>query len=67
MGRKINGVTIKISENFFKNIFEPNRKELEKQLGIRVSQLKFTEFLAKKKIKFIPKKMSKKFFPKELR
>lgn len=46
-------VSVQISELFFENIFEPERKKLEKQIGSRVTQVNFTEFLAKKKVKFV--------------
>lgn len=50
------GVAVKLHTKFFDEIFEPARKELEKQTGVRVGQINFTEFLAKKKIKFrLPK------------
>ncbi len=53
---KNNGVSVRLDKSFFDNIFEPARRELEKQAGVRVGQLDFTEFLAKKKIKFrLPK------------
>ena len=53
---KDKGVVIKIHTKFFNEIFEPARKELEKQTGVRVGQLDLTEFLAKKKIRFkLPK------------
>ncbi len=50
------GVHVKLDKRFFDEIFEPARKELERQTGVNVGQLNFTEFLAKKKIKFkLPK------------
>ena len=50
------GVSVKLHLKFFNEIFEPARKELEKQIGVRVGQLDFTEFLAKRKIQFrLPK------------
>lgn len=40
------GVCIKVHESFFNNWFEPNRRRLEKQIGIgNLSQLKFTQYL----------------------
>ncbi len=50
------GVSIKIHTKFFDEIFEPARKELEQQTGVRIGQINFTEFLAKKKIQIkLPK------------
>lgn len=50
------GVSVKLHTKFFDEIFEPARKELENQTGVRVGQLNFTEFLAKKNIKIkLPK------------
>lgn len=39
-------VHILANEKYFNRIFEPNRKKLERQLGIKISQPKFTEYLA---------------------
>ena len=50
------GVTVKMDRLFFDNIFEPARKDLAKQIGVKVGQLEFTRFLVKKNIKFrLPK------------
>jgi len=45
MAKKV--VHIMANQLYFDRIFEPNRKKLEIQLGIRLSQAKFTEYLAK--------------------
>ena len=47
------GVSVKLHTKFFDEIFEPARRRLEKQTGVKVGQLNFTEFLAKKKIQII--------------
>ena len=47
------GVSVKLHTKFFDEIFEPARKRLEQQTGVKVGQLNFTEFLAKKKIQII--------------
>ena len=53
---KDKGVSVRLHTKFFNEIFEPARRELEQQTGVRVGQLDLTEFLAKKKIKFkLPK------------
>ncbi len=53
---KSSGVTLRLDRLFFDNIFEPARRDLEKQMGVKVGQLEFTRFLAKKNVKFkIPK------------
>ncbi|MHA1482677.1 MAG: hypothetical protein ACTSQA_04470 [Candidatus Heimdallarchaeaceae archaeon] len=67
MAGKPKGVMIRVSANFFDNIFEKERKKLEAKEKIRFSQENFTEFLAKKDIKLIPQKMDNKFSPKPLR
>ena len=48
------GKTVHIFANkiYFDKIFEPNRKKLEGQLGIKLSQAKFTEYLAKNNMGF---------------
>lgn len=57
-----NTVHIVVDENYFDTVFEPKRKSLEKKLGIRLSQPKFTRYLTKKnlgleitKLKGLPK------------
>jgi len=47
-------VRIAIHPSYFEKVFEPNRKKLELKLGIKLSQPKYTEYLAKNKtgIKF---------------
>lgn len=67
MGKLIKDVSVKISKSFFDNIFEPERRKLEKQIGTRVTQIGFTEFLAKKKVKFTFPKQSNMFLPKPLK
>ncbi len=47
---KNKGVTVVLDTDFFDNIFEPARKDLEKQLGTKVSQKNFTNILSKKNI-----------------
>lgn len=54
-------VSMKISLNFFNNVFEPERRKLENKLGIKVTQPKFTEFLFKNKVKFVLEKQDSKF------
>lgn len=50
------GVSVKLHTKFFDEIFEPARKKLEDQTGMKIGQLNFTEFLAKKKIQIrLPK------------
>lgn len=49
MGNKV--VSIKVSLNFFEQVFEPGRRKLQNRLGMKVTQPKFTEFLFKNKIK----------------
>jgi hypothetical protein len=61
MGKQSNRVSVQLSKLFFDNIFEPERRKLEKQTGTRVTQVNFTEFLAKRKVKFVLPKQNKKF------
>ena len=60
-------VHIMANQLYFDRIFEPNRKKLETQLGIKLSQAKFTEYLAKNnlgikfpKFKGLPKQWRRK-------
>ena len=50
MARRKKGVVINVDMDFFDRRFEPARKELEKQLGVRVSQTTFTHLLDKQNI-----------------
>ncbi|KKL96632.1 hypothetical protein LCGC14_1842570 [marine sediment metagenome] len=45
MGTKNKGVTIKLDESFFDNLFEPKRRKLEKELGMKITQLKFSRMI----------------------
>ena len=59
---KINkNVHINVSPLFFDNIFEPERKKLEKIKKVSFSQRAFTEFLAKSGAKINIPKMDNKF------
>ncbi len=62
-----NSVTIKVDTDFFERTFEPRRQRLERNLGIRVSQAKFVEILAKGGMKPGTKRMNAKFLPKKKR
>lgn len=52
---KKQSVHIKIHPMWFDGWFEPTRKKYEKRLGIPLSQLNFTEILAKQNKLKIPK------------
>lgn len=58
------GVSIKVHPSFFDNVFEKKRKNLQKKLHItNLTQVKFTEYLAKNNVEFklkIPKKLKPK-------
>ena len=59
-----NNVTTNLHKSFFDNIFEPERKKLQSQLGLsRLSQPQFTEFLAKSGARIIYPKPNAKFSP----
>ncbi len=64
---RLKGVSVKLSKNFFDNVFEPERQKLEKQTGTRVTQINFTEFLAKQKVRFTIPKQDNKFSHKQSR
>ncbi len=59
--------SMRVDPGFFDNIFEKERKRLEKKLGVRLTQRKFTEFLAKKNARFEFPKQDTKFQPKEVK
>lgn len=44
---KIKGVHICVHPSFFDGWFEPKRKMYEQKLGVPMSQVKFTELMAK--------------------
>ncbi|KKK52534.1 hypothetical protein LCGC14_3103960 [marine sediment metagenome] len=52
-------------EKAFDNVFEKERKKFERRLGIKLTQRKFTEFLAKRKATFKFPKQNNKFIPLE--
>ena len=45
MVTKRGGVHLKLDECFFDEVFEPSRKELQKKLGIKVTQQKFSRMI----------------------
>ena len=45
-------MVIRVDKNYLENIFEPNRRELEKKLGIKLSQTQFTKYLARANLGF---------------
>lgn len=67
MANSIKGVSIKVHPSFFNNVFERKRKSLEKKLNVSLSQMKFTEYLAKNGVRMKIKKSDNKFAPKNLR
>lgn len=50
MVMKKRNVTMQVGSNFFDKIFEPSRRKVEKQLGLKIGQVAFTEMLAKNKV-----------------
>ena len=68
MGIKNKGVIIRVDDSFFNNHFEPNRKKLEKRLGMKVTQQVFTKMIkglkfnlkASKELKNVPFKNKRK-------
>lgn len=67
MRNKIKGVCIRVHPLFFDNIFEKNRKALEKKFNKPLTQIEFTGILANNGIKIQLNKMSNKFAPKEFK
>lgn len=64
MAIRNNSVTIKVDKNYFENHFEPERRSLEKRLGLPMTQTKFTAYLANSGAKIQFPKSNKKFSPK---
>lgn len=67
MVRKNDKVHLMVHKNFFNQVFEPERMKLEKVKGCKFTQSKFTEFLAKNKVKFVMPKQNEKFMSKRKR
>ncbi len=63
MVRKITFMHVDVS--FFDNVFEPARRKKEKELNIKLSQVKFTKFLAMSGATFKFPKQNNKFAPLE--
>ncbi len=59
MGNRV--VSIGVDPKFFDNVFERERRKLEKEKGISFSQRTFTAFLEKKKVKFVFPKPDNRF------
>lgn len=55
-----NRTTILVDTDFFNKSFEPGRKKAEIDLGIKLSQRKFTEMLTKNGFKFTMPKIDRK-------
>ena len=47
---KNKSVHIITSHLYFDRVFEPQRKSMEKKLGMKLSQVRFTEMLAREKL-----------------
>lgn len=62
MTNKIRGVSIKVHPLFFDNVFEKGRKQLENRLKVKVSQIKYSEYMAKNmKVKIDRPKLRRRF------
>lgn len=55
MAVKKTGIFIHVDRDFFEKIFEPSREKIQNELGVRVSQSKFTRMLFKNNIDLTPK------------
>lgn len=51
MAKGKRNVTVQVGTNFFDKVFEPSRRNVEKQLGIKVGQAAFSEMLFRSNIK----------------
>lgn len=50
-------VSIQVSPMFFERVFEPNRKKFERMFNVKMTQPRFTEYIARVNAKIvIPKK-----------
>ena len=61
------GVLINVHSKFFDGIFEPQRKNLERQLGVGLTQKQFTEYLVKSNAKISFNKPRTTFAPRRSR
>jgi len=50
-----NHVNIQVDRDFFDKMFEPSRKKIEKQIGVKITQSKFSRMLFKSKVNLNPK------------
>ena len=57
-------VHMMVHKSFFDRVFEPARIGAEGKLGVRFSQKKFSEYLAKSNFKIKCPRQSRKFAPK---
>ncbi len=55
MAMKENHISIRVDKDFFEQVFEPSREKIQKKLGVRISQPKFTRMLFKNNIDLTPK------------
>ena len=39
------GISLKLDKNFFEKVFEPNRKQLQKILEIKITQQRFSKMI----------------------
>lgn len=63
---KNNKVSMQVSALFFDNVFEPKRKEIQKQLGLaNLTQIEFTSMINNIRIRIKKPRQSKKFMPKK--
>ena len=63
MAKKYPRVNIQVDANYFHNVFEPNRREMQRKLGIsNLSTRQFTAYLAKPQLS--NSRMDLKFAPK---
>ena len=48
-------VNIQVDRDFFEKMFEPSRRNIEKQIGVKVTQTNFSRMLFKSNIDLNPK------------
>lgn len=64
MANKIKGVHIQVDPFFFENVFEKNRRKMQKKLGnYNLTQIDFTKILAEKNAQIKIPKQDNKFAP----
>jgi len=67
MAKKREDIGMRVHQNFFNNVLEPERMKLEKQIGRKLSQTAFTGILAMSGARLNYPKMDKRFMPRKIK